>query len=201
MQAASQPSSTAEATATVTGTVLDTNGAPVSGAQVTLQRPKGAAPRTAVTDSEGRFTIAGLPAGGFHVKVTAPGFAPNSTINGVLRSGESRVLPTIIMTLHGTVSSVHVVATQEQVAQAQVKLQEQQRVLGILPNYYSSYIWKAAPMTPKQKFGLALRSTTDPIEFLVAGGVAGVEQWHNTFPGIRTRYRGLPQALWRGLCR
>ena len=64
-----------------------------------------------------------------------------------------------------------------------VKAAEQQRVFGILPNFYSSYIWDAAPMTTKQKFGLALRSTTDPVAFMIAGGVAGVEHWHNTFPG------------------
>jgi hypothetical protein len=75
------------------------------------------------------------------------------------------------------------VATLEDIAQAQVQAQEKQRVFGIVPNFYSSYIWNAAPMTSKQKFGLAVRSTTDPVAFLIAGGVAGVEQWHNTFPG------------------
>src|SRR5260370_32352782 len=38
-------------------------------------------------------------------------------------------------------------------------------------------------MTPKLKFKLSLRSTTDPVTFLVAAGLAGVEQKHNTFPG------------------
>jgi hypothetical protein len=75
------------------------------------------------------------------------------------------------------------VATHADVAQAQVEAQEKQRVFKVIPNFYSSYIWNAAPMTPKQKFGLALRSTTDPVAFAVTAGVAGVEQWHNTFPG------------------
>ncbi len=44
-------------------------------------------------------------------------------------------------------------------------------------------IWDAAPLTSKLKFNLALRSSTDPVAFLLAGGVAGVEQAHNTFPG------------------
>ena len=74
-------------------------------------------------------------------------------------------------------------ASQKEIAQAQIQAQEKQRVLGIVPNFYSSYIWNAAPMTSKQKFGLAVRSTTDPVAFVVAAGVAGVEQWHNTFPG------------------
>ena len=38
-------------------------------------------------------------------------------------------------------------------------------------------------MTPKLKFKLALRATTDPVSFLAAAILAGVEQKHNTFPG------------------
>jgi hypothetical protein len=75
------------------------------------------------------------------------------------------------------------VASLDEVAQAQVQAEEKQRVLGFFPNYYSSYIWDAAPMTPKLKFKLALRSTTDPITFLAAAGLAGVEQKRHIFPG------------------
>jgi hypothetical protein len=38
-------------------------------------------------------------------------------------------------------------------------------------------------MTPKLKFKLTLRSTTDPVTFLVAAGLAGVEQKQDIFPG------------------
>jgi hypothetical protein len=89
-----------------------------------------------------------------------------------------------------THADVQVVATLHDVAQAQVKAQEKQRVLGVVPNFYSSYIWNAAPMSPKQKFGLALRSSIDPVTFAVAAGTAGLEQWHNTFPGYGTGTEG-----------
>ncbi len=82
-----------------------------------------------------------------------------------------------------THADVTVVATLQDVAQAQVQAQERQRVFGILPNFYSSYIWNAAPMTSKQKFGLALRSQHRPHDIRDAAATAGVEQWHNTFPG------------------
>ena len=87
-------------------------------------------------------------------------------------------------------TDVRVFASRDEVAAAQVQLAEKQRVLGILPNFYSSYIWDAAPLTPKLKFNLALRSTTDPVTFLITGGLAGVEQAHNTFPG----YGGGPEG-------
>ncbi len=87
-------------------------------------------------------------------------------------------------------TTVGVVATQNDVAQAQVKEEEQQRILGFLPNYYTSYIWTAAPMTRKLKFTLALRTATDPVMFLVVAGVAGVEQSHKTFPGYGQGFEG-----------
>jgi hypothetical protein len=56
-------------------------------------------------------------------------------------------------------------------------------MLGFVPNYYTSYIWDATPMTPKLKFSLAFRSALDPFNFMVSAGIAGAEQSHKTFPG------------------
>jgi hypothetical protein len=82
-----------------------------------------------------------------------------------------------------TRTTVQVAATLNEVAQAQVEEQEKQRMLGFVPNYYTSYIWDATPMTSKLKFGLAFRSALDPFNFLVSAGIAGAEQSHKTFPG------------------
>jgi hypothetical protein len=100
-----------------------------------------------------------------------------------LTSGETKDFPPTALRIASTSTEVQVFASSHQVAQAQVQLAEKQRVLGIVPNFYSSYIWNAAPLTPRLKFDLAFRSVTDPVAFLLAGGVAGVEQSHNTFPG------------------
>jgi hypothetical protein len=118
------------------------------------------------------------------VKIAAAaGLEPLVSHEVVLGAGERRELTIIGTRIPTTSTTVHVTATLNEVAQAQVQEQEKQRVLGFLPNYYSSYIWDAAPMTPTLKFKLSLRSTTDPVTFLVAAGLAGVEQKHNTFPG------------------
>jgi len=66
--------------------------------------------------------------------------------------------------------------TQEQTAEDQLKQQEHQRVLGIVPNFNTSYVYGAAPLTPKQKFQLAFRSEIDPAAFGIAGFVALLEQ-------------------------
>ncbi len=122
-----------------------------------------------------------LVPGVYQLEISEVGLDRPVTAEVVLGAGERRELP--IVGTRIVTTTVQVVASLNAVAQSQVEAQETQRVLSIFPNYYSSYIWDAAPMTPKLKFKLALRATTDPISFLAAAGLAGVEQKHHTFPG------------------
>jgi hypothetical protein len=66
--------------------------------------------------------------------------------------------------------------TQRQKAAEQIKEQEQQRVVGIVPAFNTSYRWDAASMTAGQKMGLALRSIADPFQFGAAFLVAGYHE-------------------------
>jgi hypothetical protein len=59
---------------TVSGTVLDTSGAPVQEAAVLLRSQDGAVQRTARTDSSGCFRISALPAGTYRLVVSKPDF-------------------------------------------------------------------------------------------------------------------------------
>jgi hypothetical protein len=61
-------------------------------------------------------------------------------------------------------------------AEQQIKQQEHQRILGIAPNFNTSYIKNAAPLTPKQKFKLAFRGAVDPFQFAAAALIAGYSQ-------------------------
>jgi hypothetical protein len=169
--------------ASIAGTVRDTSGAAVPEAQVTLRGENSAVRRTATAGSNGAFTFAELPPGIYQVQAHAAGLKPAAPVQVTLEPGEKHQLKIVVSRIPVQRTTIQVRATPEQVAQAQVKLQEQQRMLGVFPNYYTSYIWDAAPMTPKQKFDLALHTTTSPVTFLVTAGVAGIEQEHNTFPG------------------
>jgi hypothetical protein len=71
---------------------------------------------------------------------------------------------------------VHVELTPDELADVQIKEQEKQRVLGIIPNFYVSYVPNAAPLSPKRKFELAWKSATDPVTFIAVGAVAGIDQ-------------------------
>ena len=73
--------------------------------------------------------------------------------------------------------------TPEQEAEAEIKDEEKQRVLGVLPNFYVTYNPAAVPLKPKQKFELAWKSTIDPVNFGVTAAAAGIEQAANSFGG------------------
>ncbi len=67
--------------------------------------------------------------------------------------------------------------TQEQIAEEQLKEQQKQRILGVVPNFNTSYVYGAASLTAKQKFKLAFRSAIDPVQiFGVAPFVALIGQ-------------------------
>ena len=66
--------------------------------------------------------------------------------------------------------------TKEQKAQQQLKEEEQQRVLGVVPNFNISYRSDAVSLTASQKLQLAFRSTVDPFTFAAAFFVAGYHE-------------------------
>jgi hypothetical protein len=168
----------------ISGTVLDSSGAPVPGAQVMVSGPKLPQSLTATTDAAGAFRITALPSGSFAVAVAAtPGFLPAAPETVVLARSEQYKLTLTVIPTPRSSTTVHVFATPDQIATAQVKLEEKQRVLGIVPNFYTSYSSNAAPMTTRLKYNLVAHSILDPITFVVVGGVAGAEQIHNTYPG------------------
>ena len=69
------------------------------------------------------------------------------------------------------------------IAAEQIRAEEKQRLMGVIPNFYTSYIYDAAPLTWKQKFSLATRGTFDPVAVIGVGFAAGIEQANNSFPG------------------
>jgi hypothetical protein len=66
--------------------------------------------------------------------------------------------------------------SQHEKAAEQIKEQEKQRVLGIVPYFNTSYHSDAVSMTPGQKIGLAFRSSVDPFTFAAGFLVAGYHE-------------------------
>jgi hypothetical protein len=166
----------------ISGAVLDVNGGAVPGAQVTLIRQNPPGSWVILSDDQGGYSFPGVAPGSFKLSVTAAGLESYASSEIVLQPGERLVAPEVRLAPAATTTNVQVMVTQKELATEQVKAQEQQRALGIFPNFYSSYIWDAAPMSSGQKYQLALRSLVDPFTFVGISTFAAAEQWQNTFP-------------------
>jgi len=171
-----------DALGTVRGVIVDRDGTVYEGAQVALTAAGGGPARTAISGGDGRFSFDGVAAGAFKLTVSASGFAPQ-VVEGTLAAGASYEGKPIVLAMSSAASEVEVTASQTEIAQAQLKQEETQHVLGVMPNFYVSYAPNAAPLTPKQKFHLAWRSMVDPMNFVAVGAFAGIEQATNAFSG------------------
>jgi hypothetical protein len=175
------PASTPGLPSSVSGTVVDQDGAVVPGAHVRLTGDE-SLNQEAVTDKDGQFSFADIPPGHFQLTVTAAGFS-TQTYSGLLQAGQIETVPPIALTVATDVTEVQVTLTQTEVAEQQMKVEEQQRILGAIPNFFVSYTPDAVPLTSKQKFKLSWKMVIDPVTFLMVGGAAGVEQAQNHFNG------------------
>ena len=184
--AAAEPASPQSASVltagSIAGTVLDVTGAPVAGARLQLTQGTGAAPQTTNTKEDGHFSFAGVAPGHFELSIGLTGFQ-TIRVSGTLPAAEGYLVPTITLELAPVVTEMNVRLTMEEVAAEQIKEQEQQRLVGVIPNFYTSYAASPAPMNTKQKFGLAWKAAIDPTSFVIAAIIAGGEQADNAFPG------------------
>jgi hypothetical protein len=191
----------APATASIHGVVVNGDGAVYEGARVTLSEVAGAASvapvRQAATDPNGRFDFDDLPPGAFKLSVGAKGFSSQS-INVLLQPGQSYETRQLVLSMSGTSAEIDVTASPTEIAQAQLKVEETQRVFGVIPNFYVTYVPNAAPLTTKQKFHLAWRTSIDPITFLSTGVVAGIEQANNSFSGYGQGAQGYAKRFGAG---
>jgi hypothetical protein len=73
-------------------------------------------------------------------------------------------------------------AAREKAAAEQLKLQEKQRVMGVMATFNTTRNPNALPLSPAQKFQLFFKSSTDPWPFLLAGAVAGIGQADDSYP-------------------
>lgn len=68
-------------------------------------------------------------------------------------------------------------------AERELKAQKSQRILGVVPNFNTVLSGQAVPLTPRQKFSLALRSSLDPYYFGTAFLLAGYSEIDDTHQG------------------
>jgi hypothetical protein len=171
-----------ESVGTIAGTLLDPNGNFVVSATVKLGHEGNTAELELTSDQEGHFLFTDVPPGPFHVTITAEGFGIRQEL-GVLHAGEALEMPHLSLAIAGGTTEVQVRVTTYELAEEQIKVQETQRVLGVIPNFYVTYDPAALPLKPKQKFEIAWKTSVDPVTFAAAGAVSGVQQAADGFKG------------------
>jgi hypothetical protein len=75
-------------------------------------------------------------------------------------------------------------------AAAELKLEETQRMAGVIPNFNTVNNGKAQSITPSQKFQLFFKGAFDPYQFALAGIDAGIGQAENSNPGYNQGLKG-----------
>lgn len=154
----------------------------MAGATVKLSREGQSLSADVTSDSDGQFFFGGITPGDFQLTVTSAGFAAQ-TCAGTLHAGEDYVVPPVALAVASSASEVKVSMTPIEIAEAEIKDEEKQRVLGVIPNFYVTYNHAAVPLHARQKFELAWKATIDPVNFGLTGVIAGIQQATNSFSG------------------
>ena len=178
---ATQPATNATAPGTIMGTILDPSGAVAVGAKVHLSANNGSLNQDVASGNNGQFSFPQIPAGAFQLTVSAPGFA-TQTVSGELASGQTNLVPTIVLPIGRADTEVRVTESTAEVAEQQIHEQEHQRALGFIPNFYVSYVPDAAPLNTRQKFQLSWKTAIDPMTFVGTGVYAALEQAGDRYP-------------------
>ncbi len=167
----------------ISGTVTDADHAIVPGASVILNGPGSFPSRTLLADNNGAFDFANVdPGGPYHVTIQADGLLPWDSPSFMLNPGQFVMLSDIAVRLSGGVTSVTVAASSsEQIAAEQVSMEERQRVLGFIPNYYVVYDSpNAVPLSARLKFELAMKVSMNPVAAVGVAFMAATRQAADT---------------------
>ena len=184
---AAQPSNP-QAPGSISGKVIDQTGVSITGAKVTLTRDNPSTAQDLFTDDDGLFAFASVAPGPFHLTISSPNLTPQ-TFDDTLQPGQAYTFPLVMLSVATQVTEVHVNLSPEEVATLEVKDEEKQRVLGIVPNYFVSFSPNPESLPQKLKYHLAWKSASDPFTLGAVGALAGVEQatnkWKSYGQGVK----------------
>jgi hypothetical protein len=184
-------SATSPKTGSISGTVVDKDGAAIPNAKVVVT--EGSFSMESASGGDGSFTFRDVPAGAFQLFLSASGFG-TQTQAGVLQPGEQHMLSPVQLAVATTVE-VNVTQTREEIAEQEIHVQEKQRLLGVVPNYYVTYVPDAVPLNTRQKFQLGWKFVFNPFSLAIAGFTAGIEQANNSYSGYGQGAQGYAKRL------
>jgi hypothetical protein len=177
-----QSSSAPDTSGFVEGVITDVHGGLVPGAAITLEMKGHSTQRDTVSDAEGHFLFSKVGPGTYELLVTASELKTYLSPAFTVQAGEHATVPTIALAVASTNTTVDVSANSVEVAEEELKRETEQRIIGIVPNFYTSFIYDAAPLNTRQKFKLTFRAVTDPTAVVGPLVVAAIQQSRDTFP-------------------
>jgi Carboxypeptidase regulatory-like domain len=172
-----------QATGNVKGKVVDQSGATITGVALKLMRNGQSLSPVVTSDEEGQFFFANIPPGPFQLTFASDGLT-SKTVAGTVEPAKTYTVPPVTLTVATQVTEVRVGLPPAELAEEQVKEQEKQRVLGVIPNFYVTYEQDAAPLPAKLKYKLAWKTTVDPFTLVAVGAVAGLNQAGDRWSGF-----------------
>ena len=182
-----------QTTGSISGSVADQNGGPVSAALITLAR-QGQSVQQALTADNGQFSFANVAPGAYSLTVTAPGFKTQS-VSVAVQPGQTYTAPPIVLALAPVVTSIKVMPSRGEVAHYQLQHEEKQLVLGFIPNYLVTYYPHTSPLSAKQKFQLTFKTIFNPFTLgLTTAFVAG-EQETGMYSGYGTEEKSFAKRF------
>jgi Carboxypeptidase regulatory-like domain len=178
---------------TIVGSVEDTSGATIPAATVTLAGT-GMSEQSATADQAGFFVLNNAPSAvPLHITIHAKGFADWTSPAITLTPGQHFELTNIQLRLADVETTVNAIMPEE-LALQQVHAEEEQRILGVIPNFYVVYDKNPMPMTTKLKYQLALKAGTDVVTIGGAAFLAGIYQASGT-PNYQQGLKGYGQRF------
>ena len=178
-------------TATITGTVIDKDGAAIPNVKIVLT--EGSFNTETQSGGDGSYAFKDVPVGSYDLSYSAPGFATKHQ-SGTLQRGIDDAIPPVQLVVATTIE-VNVTQTREEIAEQQIHVQEQQRILGVVPNYYVVYVPDAVPLNTRQKFQLGWKFAFNPFSLAIAGFTAGIEQAADSYSGYGQGAQGYAKRL------
>src|SRR5262249_13858247 len=129
------------------GPILVQEGTVAPGAVLRLTALNGSFSHEVMSGDTRQFSFSNVPPGPFKISVSAENFG-NQEFSGELAPGQTYLVPAIVLSIATVVTAVDVKVSVDpvEVATEQIKVQEQQRVLGFIPNFYVTYRPDAAPL-------------------------------------------------------
>jgi Carboxypeptidase regulatory-like domain len=150
--------------AIVVGTVTDVNHDTVPDATVVLQGATESDRQSVMSNGDGYFELRCLkPRVPYQVNISANGFAEWHSSALVLAPGQFKILANIELRIEAERTTIDVKYDPVQVATEQIKVEEQQRIFGFIPNYYVVYDPHPEPLSNKLKFHLAFKVLVNPV--------------------------------------